>query len=139
MRKLSRYLAGAMAATALAVAGIAPGQAKAADGHGWGRDHHHRDPYRHGPGHRVHPDQAVRICARAAEREASRYGPGRADVTRITGISRKQGGYNVKGHILVNSRGWGWRHHGLDRGKFTCRLRYGQVADISFSGLRGYY
>lgn len=79
---------------------------------------------------------AVNRCVRAVERNSRRYG--RTDVTQITDVDRKKGGYRVKGRVVVrdgyNGR-WG-RNGYYDRGKFKCDVRYGRVQDIDFSGLR---
>lgn len=104
------------------------------------------------------PRRAVEQCIRAAERDATRYSwRGDAHVTDIRKVDRKRDGYTVKGRIAVNllgrqwragdpryGRGWagdyrGWndRYAGYDAGKFTCRVRYGRVADIDYSGIRG--
>ncbi len=34
-------------------------------------------------------------------------------------------------------RGWNNRYRGYDSGNFTCKVRYGRVADLDFSGIRG--
>jgi hypothetical protein len=104
------------------------------------------------------PRSAVEQCVYAAERNAARYSwRGTAKVTDIRSIDRKRDGYTVKGRIAVNSmgrdwrrgdarygRGWdndyrGWdnRYAGYDSGKFTCKVRYGRVADLDYSGIRG--
>ncbi|WP_033074140.1 hypothetical protein [Sphingopyxis sp. MWB1] len=79
---------------------------------------------------------AVDRCVRAVERNSRRYG--RTDVTQITDVDRRKGGYRVKGNVVVrdgyNGR-WG-RGGYYDRGKFKCDVRYGRVQDIDFSGLR---
>lgn len=62
------------------------------------------DYYRRG-----NPRQAVEQCVRAAERRASRYSYGRANVTDIRDIERTRGGYKIKGRIAVNSKGRYWR------------------------------
>lgn len=95
--------------------------------------------------------QAVEQCVYAAERNASRYSyRGNAKVTDIRSIDRKRDGYTVKGRIAVNAnnrdwrrgwnndyRGWNDNYRGYDAGKFTCKVRYGQVHDIDYSGIRG--
>ena len=97
------------------------------------------------------PRQAVEQCVYAAERNASRYSRGgNAQVTDIRDIDRKRDGYTVKGRIAVNTnnrdwrRGWGNdyrgydnRYSGYDSGSFTCKVRYGRVADLDYSGIRG--
>lgn len=101
--------------------------------------------------------QAVEQCVYAAERSASRYSYGDADVTDIRSVSRKRDGYTVRGRIAVNQMGRGWRsgdnvygrgwngdyrgwnsrYRGYDSGTFTCKVRYGRVVDVDFSGIRG--
>jgi hypothetical protein len=103
------------------------------------------------------PRQAVEQCVRTAERYAGRYSyGGRADVTDIRDIDRNSRGYTVRGRIAVNSRdryrygdsrygrGWnndyrGWNDslRGYDSGSFKCRVEYGRVVDLDFSGIRG--
>lgn len=100
---------------------------------------------------------AVEQCVRTAENQASRYSYGRADVTDIRDIKRTSRGYEVKGRIAVNSsgrdwrdgdrrygRGWGgdyrgWNdsYRGYDSGNFKCKVEYGRVVDLDFSGIRG--
>ena len=95
--------------------------------------------------------QAVEQCVYAAERNANRYSRGgRSQVTDIRNIDRKRDGYTVKGRIAVNTgnanwqRGWGNDYRGYnnsqrgyDAGNFTCKVRYGQVVDLDYSGVRG--
>ena len=95
--------------------------------------------------------QAVDQCVRAAQGTANRYSyGGRAQVTDIRDIDRKRDGYEVEGRIAVNSRsndwrrGWGNdyrgyndRYRGYDSGSFKCRVSYGRVVDLDFSGIRG--
>ena len=103
------------------------------------------------------PRQAVQMCVNAAERTASRYSYGRADVTDIRDIDRNGRGYTVRGRIAVNSSGRDWRYgdsrygrgwggdyrgwndglRGYDSGSFKCRVEYGRVVDMDFSGIRG--
>jgi hypothetical protein len=104
------------------------------------------------------PRQAVELCVRTAERYAGRYSyGGRADVTDIRDIDRNSRGYTVRGRIAVNGqgrnygygdsrygRGWnndyrGWNDslRGYDSGSFKCRVEYGRVVDLDFSGIRG--
>jgi hypothetical protein len=101
---------------------------------------------------------AVEQCVQAAERTASRYSyGGNANVTDIRRINRTRDGYTVKGRIAVNQmnrnwrsgdrnygrgwdndhRGWNNRYRGYDAGNFTCKVRYGRIADLDFSGIRG--
>jgi len=95
--------------------------------------------------------QAVEQCVYAAERNASRYSyGGRSQVTDIRQIDRKRDGYTVKGRIAVNTRNANWQrgwnndyrgynndYRGYDAGNFTCKVRYGQVVDLDYSGVRG--
>jgi hypothetical protein len=97
------------------------------------------------------PRSAVEQCVYAAERTANRYSyGGRAHVTDIRDVDQKRDGYKVKGRIAVNTRsndwrrgwgndyrGWNSRYSGYDAGKFTCDVRYGQVVDLDFDGIRG--
>jgi hypothetical protein len=97
--------------------------------------------------------QAVDQCVRAAQRDASRYG--RARVTDVTDIDRVDGGYKVRGRLVVEQRNyWGGRYNdgwnrngyyydrysdGYNKGGFTCTSRYGDVQDLRLRGLGGYY
>jgi hypothetical protein len=95
--------------------------------------------------------QAVEQCVYAAQQNASRYSyGGRAQVTDIRDIDRKRDGYTVKGRIAVNTRNDNWqrgwnndyrgynnRNAGYDSGNFTCKVRYGRVYDLDYSGIRG--
>ena len=120
-----------------------------------------RDDYRYrgyDRGYRDDPRSAVEQCVYAAERGASRYSwGGRAEVTDIRDVDTKRNGYKIKGRIAVNQmgrdwrrgdprygRGWGddyrgWRndYSGWDSGNFTCRVEYGRVTDLDYSGIRG--
>ena len=80
---------------------------------------------------------AVEECVRAAENNATRYTRGRADVTQVTRVERKRNGYNVRGRIAVNDRGYRWNRGGYDTGRFTCKVRYGRIAVLDYSGIRG--
>ena len=95
--------------------------------------------------------QAVEQCVYAAERNANRYSyGGNSQVTDIRNIDRKRDGYTVKGRIAVNTRNANWQRgwgndyrgynnnqRGYDAGNFTCKVRYGQVVDLDYSGVRG--
>ncbi len=100
-------------------------------------------------------DRAVERCIQAAEREAERWGGGRAEVTQIRDIDRDRSGFLVRGSIAVrsyNNRGGGYgrgngggdwnnyrrgrRNNGFDTGSFTCDFSRGRVVDIDFGGLR---
>ena len=78
-------------------------------------------------------------------------------MTDIRGVDRNNRGYTVRGRIAVNSQGrdwhrgdrnygngWnndyrGWNNNlrGYDAGSFRCKVEYGRVVDIDFSGIRG--
>jgi hypothetical protein len=78
-------------------------------------------------------------------------------VTDIRNIDRTRDGYRISGRIAVNQQGRDWRggdrrygqgwgndyrgwndnYRGYDAGKFTCRVSYGRVVDLDFSGIRG--
>ena len=136
--------AGEIIAGALIIGGIAAVAASA------NRGTRYDDRYRY-DNRRGNSRQAVEQCVRAAERAASRSAyRGGARVTDIRDINRKRDGYEIKGRIAVNTRsndwrrGWGndWRgydsrYSGYDSGKFTCRIRYGRVDNLRFSGIRG--
>ena len=93
------------------------------------------------------PREAVAQCVNAAERSANRYG--RADVTEIRDIDRNGRGYTIRGQIAVNGgRDRYWSHddyrygnsdygRGYDSGSFKCRVEYGRITDLDFSGIRG--
>jgi hypothetical protein len=108
--------------------------------------------YRNGyNGYNTDPRQAVEQCVAAATNQASRYSRGgRAQVTDIRNIDRTRDGYRISGRIAVNTgnrnwrggwgndyRGWNDNYRGYDAGKFSCRVDYGRVTDIDFSGVRG--
>ena len=91
---------------------------------------------------------AVNQCVQAAQREASRYGW--AKVTDVTSIDRERGGYEIRGRIVVEQRGYNGRggrdrygynydryNDGYDKGKFTCSTNGNRVYDVRLSGLRG--
>jgi hypothetical protein len=97
------------------------------------------------------PRQAVEQCVYAAENGANRYSyGGRSQVTDIRQIDRKRDGYTVRGRIAVNTRNSNWQrgwnndyrgynnaYRGYDAGNFTCKVRYGRVVDLDYSGVRG--
>jgi len=110
----------------------------------------YRDGYRGGHGYGMNPRQVVEMCVRAAERNASRYSYGNADVTDTRSVRETRRGYEVRGRIAVNTRnahwrnGWrgdyrGWNRglSGYDSGSFRCKVEYGRIADIDYSGIRG--
>lgn len=121
-------------------------------GYGWRGGGYDRDAYWRG-----NPRQAVEQCVYAAERTASRYSYGRADVTDIRQVRDTRYGFEVKGRIAVNSMGRGWRFgdrdygrgwggdyrgwndglRGYDSGSFRCKIENGRVVDLDFDGVRG--
>lgn len=153
-RDNDRIGAGEIIAGALIIGGIAAVASAASNN----RDRYRYDDRRYRGNDRYRYDnrrgnsrQAVEQCVRAAQSTANRYSyGGQARVTDIRDIDRKRDGYNVKGRIAVNTRsndwrrGWGNDYRGYDRrnsgydsGRFTCKVRYGRVADLDFSGIRG--
>ena len=151
---------GDVIAGALIIGGIAAVASAASRGGRYDRRYdRYDDRYYDGYYNRAgNPRQAVEQCVYAAERNASRYSyGGGAQVTDIRDINRKRDGYTVKGRIAVNSqgrdwrrgdnrygrgwdndyRGWNDRYSGYDAGKFTCKVRYGRVVDLDYSGIRG--
>lgn len=124
-------------------------------GYGYGYDHGYGDSRYYDRGYRQNPRQAVEQCVRAAERNAARYSYGSPDVTDIRSVRETRYGFEVRGRIAVNERGWrdgdsrygrgwdgdyrGWRNdlRGYDSGSFTCRTDRGRVVDLDYSGLRG--
>ena len=102
-------------------------------------DYNYRGDYRRGDhryGQRLRPRQAIRQCRRAARQEASRYG--RARVTEITEVDRRDDGYRVRGRLLVEEGRYGrrgYRTADYDRGRFSCRVRYGQIDRLRVRGL----
>jgi hypothetical protein len=133
--------AGDVIAGALIIGGIAAVAAAASDKNKdrYGYNDRNRGDYRYDRagyrdryGQRAGSRQAVQQCVRATERRASRYSYGRADVTEIRRVRETRRGYEVRGRVVVDSH-----RRGYDRGKFTCKIRYGRVADIDFSGIRG--
>lgn len=115
------------------------------------------DGYNGGYGYRENPRRVIEQCVRAAERQASRYSYGRADVTDVRNIRQTRWGYEVRGRIAVNSQGRDWRrgdryygsgwggdyrgwdnsHRGYDSGSFKCKFERGRIVDLDFSGIRG--
>ncbi|MEA3264386.1 MAG: hypothetical protein U9R07_12990 [Pseudomonadota bacterium] len=113
--------------------------------------------YRNDNAWRGNPRRAIEQCVYAAERNASRYSYGRADVTDIRDIRETRYGYEVRGRIAVNSsgrdwrrgdgyygRGWGgdyrgWNDNlrGYDSGSFKCRIERGRIVDLDYNGIRG--
>ncbi|MCB2061849.1 MAG: hypothetical protein KDE25_00035 [Novosphingobium sp.] len=135
--------AGEVIAGALIIGGIAAVAASAGKkdryDYGYGRDYRY-DRSRYGNYGRYGRNGSrgvVDQCVRAAENHATRYTRGRADVTQVTRVERKRNGYNVRGRIAVQDRGYRWNRSGYDTGRFTCKVRYGRIADLDYSGIRG--
>lgn len=122
----------------------------------WGRSGYGGRDFGYDRGY-MNPREAIERCVRAAEKTASRYSYGRADVTDIRDIDRTSRGYVVKGRIAVNAMGHGWHNgdghygrgwnndyrgwnssmRGYDSGTFRCEVAYGRVTDLDFGGIRG--
>jgi hypothetical protein len=158
--------AGDVIAGALIIGGIAAVASAASKGN---RDYDYRydragygDRYGNGYGYdrdgwRGSPRRAVEQCVFAAERNASRYSYGRADVTDIRSVRDTRYGWEVRGRIAVNGSGRDWRYgdsrygrgwggdyrgwndnlRGYDSGSFKCRIERGRVVDLDYSGIRG--
>lgn len=155
---------GDIVAGALVIGGIAAIAAAASnnndrysyDGRGWNGDRYN-NRYDNRYGYGGNPRSAIEQCVRTAERNASRYSYGRADVTDVRDVRQTRWGYEVKGRIAVNSNGRDWRRgdsnygrgwnndyrgwdnslRGYDSGNFKCRVERGRVVDIDYSGIRG--
>ncbi|MFM6949646.1 MAG: hypothetical protein ACKOW1_01345 [Novosphingobium sp.] len=122
-------------------------------GYGYNQGYGYRNDY----AWRGNPRQVVEQCVYAAERNASRYSYGRADVTDVRDIRQTRYGYEVRGRIAVNGNGRDWRRgddnygrgwggdyrgwndnlRGYDSGTFKCTVERGRIVDIDYSGLRG--
>jgi len=122
-----------------------------------GRDGWSNDRYRDNYYGRGNPRGAIEQCVNVAERTASRYSYGRADVTDVRDVRPTRWGYEVRGRIAVNSNGRDWRQgdryygrgwngdyrgwnsslRGYDSGSFKCKVERGRVVDIDYSGIRG--
>lgn len=159
--------AGDVIAGALIIGGIAAVASAASKGNrdydyrydraGYGDRYDNGYGYDRGYGWRGSPRGAVEQCVRSAERVASRYSYGRADVTDIRQVRDTRNGWEVRGRIAVNSVGRDWRYgdnrygrgwggdyrgwndglRGYDSGSFKCRIERGRVVDLDFSGIRG--
>ncbi len=111
-------------------------------------DPRYGDRYDRGYGNQS-PRSAIQQCSAAAQREASRYG--RAQVTEITDIDRERRGFEVEGRIVVEEQNYGYRgrngrynrnarydrrgYSDYDRGRFSCRIRYGRIDRLRVRGL----
>lgn len=159
--------AGDVIAGALIIGGIAAVASAASKGNrdydyrydraGYGDRYDNGYGYDRGYGWRGSPRRAVEQCVFAAERSASRYSYGRADVTDIRSVRDTRYGWEIRGRLAVNSLGRDWRHgdgrygrgwggdyrgwndglRGYDSGSFKCRIERGRVVDLDFSGIRG--
>ncbi len=147
---------GDIVAGALVIGGIAA-IAAAASNNSDRYDGRYGDRYGAGYGRGGNPRGAIEQCVRTAERNASRYSYGRADVTDVRDVRQTRWGYEVKGRIAVNTNGRDWRRgdsnygrgwnndyrgwnsslRGYDSGSFKCRVERGRVVDIDYSGIRG--
>ncbi|WP_347301879.1 hypothetical protein V5740_07485 [Croceibacterium sp. TMG7-5b_MA50] len=148
--------AGEIIAGALIIGGIAAVASAASRDNrrgGYYDDRYYNDGY-----YGYNPRDAVEQCVAVAERTASRYSyGGRSEVTDIRDIDRNRNGYRIRGRIAVNQmdrgwrrgdprygrgwnndyRGWNDNYRGWDAGNFTCRIDWGRVVDIDYSGIRG--
>lgn len=146
-RDNNRVDAGDVIAGVLILGGIAAVAAAVSDddnGDRYQRAHSRNDGYnrntrnnRNARRHQMRPRQAVNQCSNAARQQASRYG--RAQVTEITEVDRRNDGYRIRGRLLVQEGRQGRRGHyrnaGYDQGRFTCRVRYGQIDRLRVRGL----
>jgi len=96
-------------------------------GSGYDNGYSYKTSYRRGGGRK-----AVKRCIRRAERYAG------GKVTEIRDIDRTRYGYKVKGRIVVKDGYRGSRYDrraSYDRGRFTCYVENGRIADIRYKGL----
>lgn len=159
---------GDVIAGALVIGGIAAVAAAASSGRdrdsgyeraGYGYDRDYGRGYGHGYDRNWNgsPRMVIEQCVRAAERGASRYSHGRADVTDVRDVRETRWGYEVRGRIAVNASGHDWRRgddrygrgwdndyrgwndglRGYDSGRFSCRVERGRIVDLDYSGIRG--
>lgn len=89
-------------------------------------------------------ERVVQRCVAVAQNEARRAGFRNARVTEIRDVDRKRNGFEVKGRIVVEQNRWGGRYDrrgyhraNYDQGRFTCKIRGGQVVDLDFDNIRG--
>lgn len=103
----------------------------------YGNDRGQYDRGDYGYDYRRHGNarQAVNQCVRDVEQRSGRWG--RTDVTEVRDIERTRSGYIVKGRVVVRDGYNGhWGRNGYyDRGRFSCRVSFGRVEDVRFSGL----
>ena len=139
-----KALFAAIATGAMTVSAAVPALAHDGFGGGFGGGLGHSNGWNGGNS----SNNAVEMCSRVAERQASRNAFGRARVTDVRDVRDTRWGYEVRGHLAVNSRdrGWddrgyghGWRDNDRNRdtGSFTCRVERGRVAYLDFDGIRG--
>ena len=134
MKIISKALVGTIAAGAMAVTTATPAQARGVD-----------------VGDVISGAQIIGgIAAVAGAVGPNRGYGGRSQVTDIRNIDQKRDGYTVKGRIAVNTRNSNWQrgwnndyrgytnaYRGYDSGTITCKVRYGQVVDLDYNGVRG--
>jgi hypothetical protein len=78
--------------------------------------------------------QAVERCIRRAEGWAEKYGA--AEVTEIRKVKRTEGGYRVKGNLVVQEDYGDVDYNpGYDKGRFTCFVKVAKIRDIEYYGL----
>ena len=139
----NKALFAALATGAMAVSAAVPAMAH----DGFGGSYGHDRGWNGG-----NPRNAVEMCSRVAERQASRVSDGNARVTDVRDVRNTRMGFEVRGRIAVNSRDHGWNDRGYgqsvghgwrdndrrhDTGSFTCRVERGRVAYLDFDGIRG--
>jgi hypothetical protein len=132
------------------IAAVASAGSRNDGGRDYGRGYDRGNDYDRG-GYGQGSRYAIDQCVRAAQRDASRYG--RARVTDVTRIDRVQGGYEVRGRLVVEERGYdrrgygnqwdryGYNHDryndGYEKAGFSCVTRYDRIEDLRIRGLRG--
>lgn len=95
------------------------------------------------------PRLAVDRCVRAAETDARRVGYRYADVTEITDVDRRRGGFRVEGRLRVEDSGYRYNRYDRwdrrdrydrrfsDAGRFSCYFDGGRVRDVDYRSVRG--
>jgi hypothetical protein len=135
-----------LATGAMAVCAAVPASAQAS--YGYDQSYGHENRWNGGGWNRGNSRNAIQLCSRVAERQASRNSYGNARVTDIHDVRDLRVGYVVRGRIAVSTRdrGWndreyghGWRDNDRrhDVGSFTCRVERGRIAYLDFDGIRG--
>ena len=146
----SKTLVRTIAATVMLVPALSPAFAHDGyDGRGYGYGY---------PA--ANANHATNLCTRAVQGTAGRQLSAFARVTEIRDVDRIDRGFVVKGRLVVNARDrdWhrdGWRRDNIDyrsgwndgprryddrrydEGSFRCRVEYGRITDLDFSGIRG--